>query len=260
MAVSARRACLVAVMVTVSAMFGPAVVPRPVGAAAAQPPPVPDPTQPAFAVDHPDPDVVLAHDGLYYSYSTATVGFGRIRVPVAVSPDLRTWELQADALPAPGAWADPDGPFWAPSVARLGDRYVLYYTATDTRIAQQCVGVAVADGPLGPFVDASPEPLRCAHDGTDAVIDPSVFVGADGKVVLHYKTTGRTSRQIWAQPLDPGGTALAGDPVHLLAADQAWERQGIENPEMFDFGGVLTARLLGQRLAGGQLRDGPGPL
>ena len=198
----------------------------------------------------------MAHDGLYYSYSTATVVFGRVRVPVAVSPDLRSWELQADALPVPGAWADPDGPFWAPSVARLGDRYVLYYTATYRQVAQQCVGVAIADGPLGPFVDGFTEPLRCAHDGTDAVIDPSVFVGGDGSVVLHYKTTGRTSRQIWAQPLSPEGTALVGEPVHLLAADQAWERQGIENPEMFDFGGVLLLAYSGNDWRGASYATG----
>ena len=154
-----------------------------------------------------------------------------------VVPDLVTWTEQGDALAEPGSWAAPFSEDWAPSVARLGGRYVLYYTAGRAGDGQFCIGRATSDRPIGPFVDREPAALVCPHDGADGVIDPSVFVDVNGAVWLHYKTTGLREVQLWAQPLQPDGLALGGPRTPLLSATLAWENGGVENPEMvFDNG------------------------
>ena len=68
-----------------------------------------------------------------------------------------------DALPKLGSWAK-TGFTWAPEVLQLGNRYLLYYTASDSRKGMQCIGVAESRDPLGPFVDSRPEPIVCQTD------------------------------------------------------------------------------------------------
>jgi beta-xylosidase len=183
----------------------------------------------------PDPFVLL-HGAQFVAYSTNDGP----NVPVATSRDLVHWQFatdksgrKLDALPRLGSWAKP-GFTWAPEVLQLGERYLLYYTASDRRKNAQCIGVAVANDPLGPFVDNSPEPLIC-QTALGGSIDADAFRDEDGKLYLYFKNDGnrvhaRTS--LWGQPLAPDGLSLTGQPVELVKDDQRWEEKVVEAPTM----------------------------
>jgi beta-xylosidase len=191
---------------------------------------------PVFRQNFPDPFVLL-HGGRFYAYSTNEGA----NVPVATSTDLVHWAFAADpasgkridALPKLGAWAK-EGFTWAPEVLALGGKYLLYYTASDRRKDMQCIGVAVASQPLGPFVDNSPEPLVC-QTAIGGSIDANPFRDADGKLYLYYKNDGNRIGQrtaIWGQPLAPDGLAVLGQPVELIHDDKPWEQRLVEAPTM----------------------------
>ena len=196
--------------------------------------------EPSFApvVTQNFPDAfVLPHGAEFIAYSTNDGP----NVPLAISRDLVHWSFapdaatgkQRDALPRLGAWAK-QGFTWAPEVLQLGDKYLLYYTASDRRKNAQCIGVAVASDPLGPFVDNSPEPLVC-QTNLGGSIDADAFKDADGKLYLYFKNDGnrvhaRTS--LWGQALAPDGLSLVGQPVELLKDNQGWEERVVEAPTM----------------------------
>ncbi|NMR20205.1 glycoside hydrolase family 43 protein [Cellulomonas fimi] len=187
---------------------------------------------PVLADDFPDPDV-LEVDGTYYAY--ATNGNSR-NVRVARSDDLVEWEELDDALPRLPAYVVP-GKTWAPEVTRLApDRYVLYYTATSFRPALQCIGVAVASAPEGPFEPVGDAMLVCPPEEGGA-IDASTFLDADGTQYLLWKNDGNCcGLDTWLQlaPLTADGLALAGPPVRLVTQDQPWEGNLVEAPTLVE--------------------------
>ena len=192
---------------------------------------------PVFKQNFPDA-FVLPQGSQFVAYSTNDGP----NVPVAFSRDLVHWSFasnpaqpgkQLDALPQLGSWAK-KGFTWAPEVLQLGDRYLLYYTASDRRKNAQCIGVAVASNALGPFVDSNPDPVVCQTE-LGGSIDPDAFRDADGKLYLYFKNDGnrvhaRTS--LWGQPLAPDGLSVTGAPTELLKDDQAWEERVVEAPTM----------------------------
>ena len=72
---------------------------------------------------------------------------------------------------------------WKRSVAGPRD-YVMYFSAS-RRGRSDCIGMAVAASPLGPF-RARPRPLRCADRGA-TVIDPAYFRTRSGVHYLLFK-------------------------------------------------------------------------
>jgi beta-xylosidase len=168
-------------------------------------------------------------------------------VPTAVSTDLIHWKRVPDALPTlprwaavvppPRRWRAPPGvstSTWGPTVQRVRNGWVLYFSTRDASTRLQCLGAAFATTPLGPFVDRSRAPLVCQSSlGGD--IDPSVAMGPAGRLDLVWKNNGNAigvRDGIWEQPLAAGGMAVTGSPTRLLGADQAWERSIIEGPAM----------------------------
>lgn len=191
---------------------------------------------PVFQEDFPDA-FVLAHGSEFFAYSTNNGP----NVPVATSRDLVHWNFASDptngkrrdALPTLGSWAK-QGFTWAPEVIELGDKYLLYYTASDRKRNAQCIGVAESGDPLGPFVDRRAEPIVCQTD-LGGSIDASPFRDADGKLYLYFKNDGnRVGKHsaIWGQPLAPDGLAVTGPPVELIHDDKAWEQRLVEAPTM----------------------------
>lgn len=191
---------------------------------------------PVFRQNFPDA-FVLPHGSEFIAYSTNDGP----NVPMARSSDLVHWTFvgdpatgrQRDALPKLGAWAK-SGFTWAPEVLQIGNRYVLYYTASATRQNAQCIGAAVASDPYGPFVDSNPEPIVC-QTKLGGSIDPDAFRDSDGKLYLYYKNDGnrvheRTS--IWVQQLAPDGLSVVGESLALLNDNQAWEDRVVEAPTM----------------------------
>jgi len=194
---------------------------------------------PVIADDFPDPDV-LEVDGVFYAYGTN----GNLRnVRVARSTDLETWELLDDALPdLPSSWIIP-GKTWAPEATELDDgTFALYFTATNADPYLQCVGVATAQRPEGPFTVAGEEMLVCPEEEGGA-IDASTFRDEDGTRYLLWKNDGNCcGLDTWLQlaPLTPDGLALAGEPVRLLVQDQPWEGNLVEAPTLVQRDGTYV--------------------
>ncbi|HEX6238387.1 MAG TPA: glycoside hydrolase family 43 protein [Acidimicrobiales bacterium] len=208
----------------------PEVQQRPAG----PPPTVPparrlDPAPPSDGRDAPDPFILADHDR-YVLYSTQ-VGFHN--VPVATSADLRHWSPPTDALPQLPEWAT-WGRTWAPGVTRLGDRYLLYFTARHRAAGRQCIGVATSPTATGPFTPTDTVPLVCqTHLGGS--IDPNPYVDADGTAYLLWKADSNAIDQpstLYAQRLTPDGTGLTGQSTALVTSGAAWEQPLIENPAL----------------------------
>jgi beta-xylosidase len=200
--------------------------------------PVEPPLVPVYKTDSPDPFIV-EHEGEYLAYSTNS---GATNLPIASSRDLVAWtpvadpakpKKRLDAMPVLAPWVE-QGRTWAPEVLRLGSRWLLYYTARDRKKQLQCVGVAAADNPRGPFRDTSSEPLVC-QKGLGGTIDANPFRDADGKLYLYFKNDGNAVRKpthIWGLSLSADGMSVSGEPFALLTNDQKWEAHVVEAPTM----------------------------
>ena len=193
----------------------------------------------AYPFDFPDPDVLLV-GSTYYAYATNSVA-GNIQI--ISSTDLTHWTAVGDALPSLPVWATPDET-WAPAVVQIGTTFVMYYAV---RVAgpggggAECISVATATQPQGPFTDGSVGPVEC-QPTLGGSIDPSVYLDPTGTPYLVWKSNGGGGTSaIWSQQLDAAGTAFAPatQPVQLLVPDQAWEGGVIEAPDMVSVGGRI---------------------
>lgn len=182
-----------------------------------------------FPYDFPDPFVALA-GSTYYAYATNSVGG---HVQLLQSSDLQAWTFAGTALADVPRWAVP-GATWAPAVLQRPDGWRLYYTVREASSSRQCISVASAPGPAGPFVDGSTGPLVCAT-AEGGAIDPSPFVAPDGGLYLLWKGEGETAggrATIQVQALAADGLSVTQPPTVLLRQDQSWEGGTIEAPSM----------------------------
>jgi hypothetical protein len=182
--------------------------------------------------DFPDPDVFQAGN-TWYAYSTNN---GRGTVPVATAPSASgPWTIRGDAMPGgPSAgWAQP-GRTWAPDVYPNADgSFTLTYTAWHKASGRQCVGVATASSPLGPFTPVGSQPLICPLN-LGGAIDANTFVANDGTRYLLWKNDGNAIGQpstLWLTPTSANGTVLAGGNTALLSSSGV-----IEAPDMIQRG------------------------
>jgi beta-xylosidase len=188
---------------------------------------------PTYPGDFPDPAMMVV-GGSYWAYSTGSAGRN---LQVMQSADLQTWPTTpTDPLPLLPSWATV-GSTWAPSVVPQGDRYRMYYTVRETSSARQCVSVASASTPGGPFTDISSGPLVCQlnHLGS---IDPSVLTSGTNRYLLWKSDDNAAGGQthLWAQQLSDDGLSLTGTLARLLDQTEAWQRPAIEGPDMIAVG------------------------
>lgn len=149
----------------------------------------------------PADPTVIEKDGVWYLYPTNS----GISVECWTSTDLETWTHEGVVWgpAAPGSWND--GNVWAPDVWKdedAGDFY-LYYTANNM------IGVAVADDPLGPFVDVYDHPLiGGGYADAGFAIDAHMFRDIDGSLYLYstaYVPIGSLRVFPMADPITVGG-------------------------------------------------------
>ncbi|MGC4887945.1 family 43 glycosylhydrolase [Micromonospora sp. DT227] len=191
-----------------------------------------NPVSAGFADTFADPVVVRGDDGIWYAFGTSDPlreGEGRAhRVPIARSTDLVDWSYVGDAFSADQrpAYAAPGSAFWAPDVRRIGGRWVMYLTVTDTTVSDDtfdtAVGVATAPSPAGPwtFVDTPVvAPRPGAGGGYLWTIDPSQLTGADGRSYLYY---GSYYGGISVTELTPDGLRAVGTST-AVAVDNKFE-------------------------------------
>lgn len=194
-------------------------------------------SNPVYDADFPDPMIVRDGDGYL---AVATNGNGS-NVQTATSDDLVRWEQGEDALPRLPQWSAP-GKVWAPEIAvHSADRSLLYYTTVAPDGVRQCISVAVAERPAGPYLDSSPSPLVCDDEQLGGSIDPHPFQDVDGTRYLYWKNDGNAvgaDTHLWAQRLNADGTGVVGEPSRLVKQDQPWEGSLIEAPFVVQDDGV----------------------
>ncbi len=186
-----------------------------------------------YPFDFPDPDVILVGQ-TYFAYATNSVA-GNIQI--IESTDLIHWTAVGNALPSLPAWAAANYT-WAPSLAQIGENFLLYYAVDVAGSGTECISVATASQPQGPFIDKSTAPLEC-QKSLGGSIDPFTFIDSSGSAYLLWKSGGPGSSKIWSEQLAPTGTAMApgANPTVVLVPDQAWEAGTVEAPDMITSGG-----------------------
>lgn len=102
------------------------------------------------------------------------------------SKDLKTWTAHGEVLrPTTFAWGERNSA-WASQVVHRDGKFFFYSTTRgDASCPGNNIGVAVADHPTGPFVDAIGRPLITNASTPDGRrpwedIDPTVFIDDDG--------------------------------------------------------------------------------
>ncbi len=196
--------------------------------------------EPVIDQDFPDPDLLLV-GGTYWAYATQPKS-GAQNVRSATSPDLETWTVRReDVLPQLPPWAV-KGKTWAPEVTSLGSGrgYALYFTTTHADSKRQCIGVATADRPEGPFTPRGSGPLVCPVEQGGA-IDAASFLDTDGSRWLLWKNDGNCcGKDTWLhlQQLSPDGLKLVTKPRRLMKQDQPWEGNLVEAPTLWKHDGT----------------------
>ncbi len=167
-----------------------------------------------------DPFVFKDTDGTYYLYHTGK-GF-----PVYTSKDLVLWTSMGKSMPGTGyKWAEKN--FWAPEVVKSGNKYYLHYTsAPEDGILQ--IGMAIANTPLGPFVDVNNQPFY--ETGDKGILDSHLFFDEDGKVYMYFSNAMSTNTvgdqrysEIWVIEVNPDLSGVKGTAKMLIKPEQTWE-------------------------------------
>jgi beta-xylosidase len=197
--------------------------------------------EPSIPQDFPDPTVVSV-GGTYYAYSTASrYGAKIFHVPVQRSTSLTgNWSHPRDAMPELPAWAEKtiagEASVWAPAITARDGGYLLYFAARSTSQHTQCIGVARAWVPEGPFYSIGSQPLVCRSEDVYAV-DPKPFTDIDGTHYLFYSASRQGNATIWLQQLNANGTRTVGDRRAVIRADRSDEDHVVEAPAIIRHGG-----------------------
>ena len=188
---------------------------------------------PVIDRNYADP-FVLRVDDTYYAFATGDLTYN---IQVSTSEDLVTWTPRREALRNLPIWQpSAKGLTWAPEVVETSAGFVMHYTARDVQAGRQCLAVAVAEAPEGPYVDTSDAPLLCQYD-LGGSIDSNPFQDEDGKRYLLWKSDGNCCAipvRFFIADLSDDGLTVTSDPRELagLAVDQGWERTLIEAPTL----------------------------
>ncbi|KAL2436298.1 Xylosidase/arabinosidase [Exophiala dermatitidis] len=127
--------------------------------------------------------------------------------------------LQASDVP----WVSKQ--LWAPDAATKDGKYYLYFPARDKQSIFR-IGVAVADGPEGPF-KPDPEPIAGSYS-----IDPASFVDDDGQAYLYFGGIWGGQLQCWTKAAGAeGGSGSGSAAVGGAISKGEGEAEGKDNDE-----------------------------
>ncbi len=224
-----------------------------------------------------DPFVFKDTDGTYYLYVTSGGAYG---YRVYTSTNLVEWEAQGYCLRRSDVYTDPEinklnsetgntsaiYNFWAPEVIKEGDTYYMVYSA------QEHIGIATSDSPLGPFTnDATsyliPHTVTGRNDegvavSTQKCIDGHFFKDDNGQLYLYFVSCGNFSlngdsidhgNNIWGGPFNLETLTFAeGYPKKLVEHDNKNEvtYDGWKNTSSLSF-------LYPNRYDGSAVAEGP---
>lgn len=156
---------------------------------------------------------VLEDDGWFYIYGTQA-GDG---IVVYRSRDMKSWSGLCGnasgslALHKDDVWGEKW--FWAPEVYRIGDRYLMTYSA------EEHICYAESDSPCGPFVQREKRPYL-----DEKGIDSSIFIDDDGTPYMFWvRFTG--GNVVWVAEMTPDlhGVRLETARRLIDAEEGTWE-------------------------------------
>ena len=154
---------------------------------------------------------VLLHEDRYYMYCTNSDEKGTdLGYFVYESEDLVDWENKGLCLDKEDVMGDKW--FWAPEVLFHNGKFYMVYTA------EEHIGMAVSESPLGPFVQ---EEKKWLYEGN--AIDGHMMVDDDGTVYL-YHVRFHNGNQIYVAKLSED--LLSIDELYdhcLIKAEEDWE-------------------------------------
>ncbi|KAI1147516.1 glycosyl hydrolase [Nemania diffusa] len=138
-----------------------------------------------------DPDTEF-YEGKYWVFPTSSYGYDQqTYLDAFSSPNLIHWEKHENILTIKDVkWAT--RAVWAPAPISRHGKYYLYFGANDIQEGQPeagvigGIGVAVADKPEGPYVDAIGKPLIGEYYNDAQPIDQDVFIDDDGQAYIFY--------------------------------------------------------------------------
>ena len=163
-----------------------------------------------------DPYVLNDGNGKFYMYGTG--GGAKDGFATYSSTDLVHWQPEGQTYTGntEGSWAE--SAFWAPAAYKFDGKYYLFFSANwkknPTNEAENFkIGVAVAEGPTGPFKELNNRPL---FDPGYPIIDADVFKDDDGKYYLYY------SRACYKHPVESEIADLAKEKGWFDEIEESW--------------------------------------
>lgn len=152
---------------------------------------------------------ILLDGGTYYAYGT----MGDRGIEVYSSSDLKYWEHKGLALDKKDSYAERW--FWAPEVYKVGNRYLMYYSA------EERICVAEAESPVGPFVQKQQVPM---YDNGRS-IDNSLFIDADGTPYLYFdRVYDDAGLKVYVAKVNPDLLTIDESSIKLcIERSQDWE-------------------------------------
>ncbi|MGP9539156.1 family 43 glycosylhydrolase [Brachybacterium sp. AOP43-C2-M15] len=180
-----------------------------------------------------DPTIIRGRDGCWYAYATNGPRFPgdeRQLMMITRSSDLLDWEwvgpvFTSETMPTyDGKPADANRQFWAPEIAYVAGRYVLYYSYVVESPGEpwRVVAAATADHPAGPWTDTGEVVVGNetweVRPGVTEIrnnIDPDLLTAPDGTRYLYY---GSVQGGVRVVRLSHDGLRAEGDPVQLTDA------------------------------------------
>ena len=152
---------------------------------------------PVIEAFYADPGTLYAEKtGKYYIYPThdGFPGWGGKDFQVFSSSDLKNWKFERTILTLGEDVKWSSGNAWAPCIMERKQpdgsfKYYFYFCGALKGDGRKCIGCAVADDPLGPFVDIGKPVIDFKPEGVRGgqEIDPDVFRDpASGKYYLYW--------------------------------------------------------------------------
>ncbi|TDV57753.1 glycoside hydrolase family 43 protein [Actinophytocola oryzae] len=180
-----------------------------------------------------DPDTAI-YDNQYWVFPTSSrVYEEQTYLDAFSSPDLVNWTKHPNVLTiANVSWARKA--VWAPAPVARNGKYYLYFAANDIQSDNEVggIGVAVADRPEGPYVDAIGRPLIGRFVNGAQPIDQDVFVDSDGRAYLYYGGWGHANVVRLNNDMTSLGTFDDGTTYKEITPQNY-----VEGPQMFKRGG-----------------------